>query len=954
MSKFRLQFLFLFTLLTIGISISLNAQSTGKITGKIIDKENKDGIPMANVLVEGTSLGAAADLDGNYVILNVPPGVYSVTSSVVGYQKVTITNVRVNVDFTTRIDFELSTGAIDLPAVVVQGERNPLIRQDLTNPTVSIDAETIQNLPVDQIADVIRLQAGVVSGNDGQLHVRGGYGNEIAYTLNGISVNDPFGNSRSIGVATNAIQEVMVSTGTFSAQYGNALSGVVNYVTKEGSDKYSFSLRGYAGDYVTNNTDLFFNLDEIDPLNRTRTEATFGGPIPGIKDAKFYLSGVYEDFKGSLYGIRLYRPTDSYLSPDNFRTSDTTRRGSSTDPYYFNPYSNTSSGLPTGDRTIVPMNRSTDWNIQGNISFRVSPLLKIKYEGVYSKGEFDGGNVGYRSFKYNPDGRGRTYQDGFIQSLDITHTLSNYVFYTLKGSFGYNTSKYYLYENTFDERYLPSLYQRAIGNTDFISGGTDNRRTNRKTTTIGVKGDVVAQIFDIHELKAGFEVRMHELQYETYALEIGKLNPDGSFGNLQNDDLLYDSSLTLIRRIPTSPNLYTNYLKKPTQIAAYVQDKIELDKSLVLNAGVRYEYFDPASQFNPEISQNLTDSLFGFISAYNIPAEAKHTISPRISVSYPITDRGVIRLSYGHFYQIGSLASLYNNDRYYVATFGSVPTFGNPNVRPQRSVQYEIGLQQQLTEDFKFDLTGFYKDVKDYIYTQTIFTSRGREYNVLSNLSYANTRGITLSFLKRRSPGELFSATLDYTFSIAEGNRTEPSTELFISEQSGKIAETYLVPLGFDRSHVINATVALTQPNDWTLGVIGNFQTGTPYSPSLPSQLSPIRYEQNSGNQPINWRVDMKFEKFFEIGSMKYSVFVQVENLFDTQNELSVYSSSGRALSNVEQELNAIQFNDIRRRIERGDVGLFGMNEIDGYYSNRPERISRPREMRLGFTLLFN
>ena len=132
------------------------------------------------------------------------------------------------------------------------------------------------------------------------------------------------------------------------------------------------------------------------------------------------------------------------------------------------------------------------------------------------------------------------------------------------------------------------------------------------------------------------------------------------------------------------------------------------------------------------------------------------------------------------------------------------PTFGNPNVNPQRSIQYEIGLQQQLTDDFKFDLTGYYKDVRDYIFTQTVYTEKARQYRILTNLAYSNVRGITLSFLKRRSADGLFSATLDYTFQVAEGNRTEPQEDLFFSEASGKQTETYLVSLSFDRPHLIN------------------------------------------------------------------------------------------------------------------------------------------------------
>lgn len=950
MNKFRPFYLF-FSVLIYSSSL-LYSQTSGKISGNIKDKATGEALPFANVFVEGTSLGAASDLDGNYTIINVAPGVYRVTASVVGYQKQTVTDVRVNVDFTTRLNFELSTGAVDLPTIVVQGERNPLIRQDLTNPTVAITEESIQELPIDQISDVISLQAGVVVDNNGALHVRGGYSNEIAYTLNGIALNDPYGNTRSIGLATNAVKEVSVSTGTFAAQYGNALSGVVNYVTKEGSDNYSFGLRGYMGDFVTGRSSLFSNIDDIDPLNRGRIEATFGGPIPELSGVKFYISSIYENFKGSLYGQRLYNPSDSYLSRDNFSSNDP-RKGISTDPYWFNPYSkSTKDSIPTGKGDIVPMNTSRAFNFQGNISFNLSSLVKLKYEAVYDEGKSQGYSNAY---KYNPDGRGTNYSDGLIQSLDLTHTVDENIFYTLKFSYGYNNNKYYLFEDINNPGYLPSLYARSLGNSFYLTGGTDNYREFRKTSTFGVKGDLVAQLFNIHEIKAGFEVRQHKLNFEGYSVEFGKQNPDGTFNqNLLNNDLLYDSSLVLLRRKPIDQSLYTEYEKKPIQVAAYIQDKIELASTFIVNAGLRYELFDPAAQYNNELSRNLVDSLSGNITAYNTDAKIKHTLSPRLSISYPITDQGIIRFSYGHFYQIGSLSSLYTNSNYYVTNVGVVPTFGNANVEPQKSVQYEIGLQQQLAEDLKIDVTGFYKDVSNYIYTQNIFTETGREYRLLTNLAYANSRGVTISLFKRRSPGGLLQASIDYTFSISEGNRTEPSSELFFSEQSGKQSETFLVPLSFDRLHVINSTLALTQPNDWTASLVLNLQTGTPYWPVLPPNLVSISYTQNSGNQPMQWNVNLKLEKYFDLGPLQTSVFLQVENLFDTENELFVYASSGRALSNVEQVQNSFEFNDLKRRIQNNDPGMVPLEQIQNYYSQRPERVNRPREIRLGFSLLFN
>ncbi|HQF44133.1 MAG TPA: hypothetical protein PK073_14580, partial [Ignavibacteriaceae bacterium] len=151
--------------------------------------------------------------------------------------------------------------------------------------------------------------------------------------------------------------------------------------------------------------------------------------------------------------------------------------------------------------------------------------------------------------------------------------------------------------------------------------------------------------------------------------------------------------------------------------------------------------------------------------------------------------------------------------------------------------------------------------------------------------------------------------------------------------------------------HLINGTFTLTDPSLWSLGVIYNIQAGTPYTPALPPSLSTITYGQNSAAKSMQWEVDLKFEKFFSIGRFNYSVFIHINNLFDTQNDRYVYASSGKSLSNIEEVLNANQFNDLRNRINRGDPGLIDMSFLDQYYTKRPENINRPREVRLGFSL---
>jgi hypothetical protein len=352
------------------------AGNTGKIAGKITDSVTGEPLPSANVIIEGTTLGASTDLDGNYVILNVPPGLYNVTASYIGYKKTQVTDVRVNVDFTTNVNFALEAGEIELETIVVQGERTPLIRKDLTNPVASISNESLSELPVTEISEVIGLQAGVTVGDDGALHIRGGYSNEISYTVNGVNVNNPYGNTRSVGLATNAVQEVSVSVGTFSAEYGQALSGVVNYVTKEGGTRFNGGIRYLTGDHLSNRDELFPYIDDFNLNNVYRVEGSVGGPILD-NSLGFYVSGVYNYFGGTLYGQRLYRPEDSYLSRESFPTTDP-RRGSSTDPYYFAPYSRPVTDLeggPTGDGAVVPLNWNWAYNLQGNLVFRFTPEM---------------------------------------------------------------------------------------------------------------------------------------------------------------------------------------------------------------------------------------------------------------------------------------------------------------------------------------------------------------------------------------------------------------------------------------------------------------------------------------------------------------------------------------------------------------------------------------------------
>lgn len=927
---------------------TLLAGTTGKISGVVRDSRTKEPLPGVNLIIQGTTLGASSAVDGRYVILNVPPGRHNLIASFIGYRRYEVNDLRVSIDFTTTQDVDLVEGSVELDAVVIQAERSPLIRQDLTNPVASISSEAIEALPVTDISEVIGLQAGITVDDDGSIHIRGGMGNEIAYTLNGMNINNPYGNTRSVGVATNAVQEVSVSSGTFSAEYGSALSGVVNYVTRDGGPKWAGSVKYYTGDHLSSHKDLFFNIDKFNLANVNRTELTIGGPIVG-DELTFFASGVYNWNGGSLYGERIYLPTDSYLSREGFPASDP-RRGSASSPYYFGPVRHDTTdavGLPGGDGGIASLNWSKSYNIQGNLSWRMAPEMKLKYEFIVNFDESP--DVSALAARYKPDGIAFSRGEGYMHSVEFTHSVNPDMFYTLKGSFITDKGHSWAYDNPYDSRYLPTFYSRTFTNTSYLVGGTDNDRFSRKTETFSGKADLVAQLWGNHEVKAGVEVRSHHLTVESYTLQFRDPNNPSAEPSFTN---AIGSGNVFLPYIPAAEGGYVFYDRKPLQMAAYVQDKIELFKSIILNLGVRYEYFDPAAKYNDNLSKELTDSTTTFMQANLADASVKHMVSPRLSISYPITDQGTIRFSYGHFYQIGSLSSLYSNPNFR-APSGSTPSFGNPDVRPQKSTQYELGLQQGLTEDLKIELTGYYKDVRDYIYSQRVITARGnKEYNLLTNLSYANTRGISISLLKRRSADDLLSATLDYTFQVAEGNRTLPDDEIFYNEQQGRLSQTFLVPLSFDRSHTLTSTVSLSQPDDWAVSAIGYLRTGTPYTPEFPSNVVAISFVQNSDRQPMQWNVDLKAEKFFSYAGYSFSVFVQVDNLFDAKNELYVYANSGRALYNISETIQPELLADLRNRIVRGDPGLIPVSGVDNYYA-APGNISTPRLIRIGASILF-
>ncbi|UCE04867.1 MAG: hypothetical protein JSW07_14745, partial [bacterium] len=785
-----------------------------------------------------------------------------------------------------------------------------------------------------------------------------------------------------------------VVSGTFNAEYGQAMSGVVNIVTKEGTKKFSGTLSTYLGDYVSNRNSLYMPtaydvdvtydalgspveadtikgpydasrtyLDDLNPLNYKNLDGSLSGPIPipGIKDrATFFISGRYYKNEGWLYGRRIYSPSDS----SSFESSQ---------------FRN----FPTGDREIVAMNPYESFSGQYKMAYNMIPGMKLTLSGLYN-------DINYRSyshkFKYTPDGTYRQFRDGYNNYLTFTHTLSPMTFYSVKLSNFYNYYRYYVYEDPFDSRYVsPRRFEASSGNR-FYAGGVQMGHFYRKTTANIFKFELVSQVNKTHQLKLGTEYRWNKIFRDDYTI-------------LLDESTNWKPVIPPVNSLPHDK--YTNY---PQEFAAYIQDKIEL-KDMIVNFGVRFEYFDSDGRLLSDVQDpniwlpnkyrmvhaitatdtfrvkipiridpntrevtyidpqtgnplgpSVKDATFsnllnqpvkipgtatlideatsqpiekGSINWYK-KASPKYQVSPRIGIAYPISAQGVIHFSYGHFLQIPPYTYLFLNPEFEVA--GGINTIsGNSDLEPQRTVSYEIGLQQQLTDNLAFNVTGFYKDIRNLLGVEIRETYNREVYAVYINRDYGNVKGITLALKKRHS--NYLAATLDYTYSVAEGNASDPAAA-FYDAQNGREPEKQMVALDWDQQHTLNATVTISDPGRWGISFIGQLGSGLPYTPQFRGIRTAI---ENSDRKPMQLNVDVRMHKDFQFKKFRIMLFANIYNLFDIKNEDLVYTDTGRATYSL---------------IPTYTGEVLGPNTLDEYLY-RPYYFSAPRELRLGASIEF-
>lgn len=755
-------------LISVIFSFICFAGNTGKISGKILDKSNGQPLISANVVIKELKIGTSSDLNGDYFILNVPPGVYNLSVSMIGFKGVTKSNVEVVIDRTMTHNFSLEPMVFEGKDVLIVADR-PVVDKDLTASEQIVTAKVLETAGMKTIKDVLETQAGIFSDNSNLAwqrgatkgYVRGSSLVQAVYMIDNLSVNSGLVSDNYSGFNTSTIEQISVLTGGYNAEYGEGRSAVVNIVSKEAPEGihgtvigrmrpagvYHFGRNMYStenNDYKSTGIEYwtqqakdensrFYNKNPDSLLAAWRQQTTPNETLGKYADRPEY------EIEGTLFG----RITEelSFLASGRFK------QGVGIFPQ------------------AIPYN--PEYNIQGYLNYKFSKDLKFRlggFTGGYESADYTSSNMNtsemgqeagwlapmrideqYARAKYNlfgapfrqwPELRRWTQIYG-----KMTHVLNDQSFYEVNVSY----LKDKLDRSDRENRIADTLWLADIVSMvpRYTLQAYYHTWTKNNSESYQIKGDYTNQVSKAHNIKSGFTFKMYDFYYENFAAE--------SKSNRTNEMNVFDG--------------------KPYEGNVYVQDKIEFP-GLIVNIGLRGDFFNQ----NREAPKNMYDPLAMQIGTpghdpgapLGIPGtpEKEKTklqvaIAPRIGISHPINENAVLHFVYGHFYQRPSWTKMFGFPfMNYAGTSDSMLNayakqltfmdewqgyYGNSELGYERTIQYELGVDYNIADILKLDLTGYYKDasresnVITGVYASTYTATKAL---MVSNAGYSDVRGI--------------------------------------------------------------------------------------------------------------------------------------------------------------------------------------------------------------------
>ena len=931
-------FAFLFALTARGVA----AQETGKVQGRVTDAASGQPIAGAQISIAGTRQGNITNPEGYYFINNVPAGVHDFTAQFIGYQSVTVRQQRVLSGQTITLDFKLTQSAVQIAALEIIGETQPLVPRDQVASKNIVTGQAVQDLPVDNVNQIITLQPGVVGGVGKGFSIRGGRSGEEAVFVDGVLVRNFNAGTTRLTVGTNSLSEVDVLTGGFSAEFGEAQSGIINYVTRSGGRAW--------------NGALSLQTDEIMPKEWShgfnRAELSFGGPLMG--GLGFFFAGTATGNRSANFG-KGWRDVPLYIAQGVDTTVTITQTSAATGQ--------------TDTRTVVipnfveyneggriPFSNSDEYTFDAKLDYSYGSGSRIFITGKTSRAQGRTAFGGGLGSLYNPrefsGARNRAntailgWTHNFVQSAEQALALDFKVAlqhdrgqsgildpqFDLDNrnpalGFTFDDFKFVVEEDAFpiNQAFVEKWLRNETNITPFPTDRSDLRLSQEfrlnpygafrgfRTTGLGgtfgfndetqlqLRGTVDWQVNRENRLKIGVEhfnihTRLANIGYQTAA-----------FGQVWDE--------------------------KPRRSAIFVQDRLDLG-DLVVEGGLRYDRFDPNTNF-PVIPgyYDLDDP-----TTYE-KAKVRSDWSPRLGVSFPVTVNSTFRLSYGHFTQLPDLNEYYlgkNTDFFRYKNTNTNDFFARP-LEMGKTIAFEFGYRQLISQDFVFDISAYNRDKqRDVTFRKLSWEdpTNCREVNgvrqcpttylnTATNADFGNIRGVDMR-LDRRF-GQVFDAMLGYSYQDARNTGTDPFTYLNIFARVEGAANALLgLPPNpaqairateENRKHNFTGNFQLRFPSNYetswlrNTGVFGTarFVSGLAYTPLDPTGTFLIGAQGGLGTSGATLRDDemntarLPWQKTFDLRATKglrlmgwnAQLFVDARNIFDFDNRTGVWATSG-------------------------------------------------------------
>ncbi len=900
---------------------ALPAFGQGRIAGKVTETGTGEDLIGVNLLVVGTSRGAATGIDGSYAIDNLKAGEYTVKVSYIGFETKLFTGIRVTDGQTTRLDIELEAAVLSTSEeIVVIGEK-PLVDVEQSTSAYSVSREEIEAAPLRDVQDVVSTQAGVVRDPTG-LYIRGGRADETGLIVDGVSAKDPLaGTGFGLDIGSNAFQEVEVTTGGVGAEFGDVTSGVVAVRTQDGGDTFSGSF--------THKRDNFGGLNEgwDENFKEDIYEFNLGGPIIPRR-LFFFVSGQSQLSDGF---------TRHVVNPDSVRSSLV---GSD----MFMPRTgNRWSGLAKLTFNVAPgMRIQTAYQRSLTVNQNTRMLQVTGNESVIAPGF-------QYAFVLQPENANTYAHDNMMYYLKWTHVLNERSFYEIQASRLFTklradaNGRKWRPENVDTEldpesivSYPASPFVDETGQpTDpnalfvlpgpglFNNGGVATRFHDHFAEELTLRATYTRfSESKNNRIDAGFDIKLNDYQWiDVIRPWVGA--PVGSGEEAEGTGRLGESSD--IWRV------------KPRRGALFTTAQFRY-RGLIANLGARFEYWAPGKYVDDLIDDPLAPILDGVREAYKdettelFGLRYKFRLLPKLRVSFPIQENQVLFFNYGHSTKVPHPTFVYTGLDPFFQDRSFFADLGNPNLDPEVDISYELGLRYQLSSNDVLNVTAFWRDKFDFITIESIriedATGRETTRAFRINGDFARVRGIEASYLKRI--GTWFQGQISGSFSRATGLSSTNNEALSQFLARGDIDNTFETPLAWDRPLDLKANVIFTHDRDNPIfGIPGlnrlqlyvstTFRSGQRYTPVLfrGNEINPITGEQDwrpiyeTDADPAKrfselgkpwWWFDLNLRRSIGILGNDLVVALEITNLFNQYNSIIVNPVTGEAYPNVDSQ----------------------------------------------------